>query len=157
MNSGVLFSNTFNVSPISFSTMCEARKLSKVITITILFPTNTLRNFLVYLWPVWTNHCGLENHFLLYKLTIKVTPSTAGYGCQRCELNLLSDELYFCTSTGLLLSYLNSYTAIYLRETNVTNILLVRVPVLTLNCSPLDRAWHQNQSNPNLLKDPDYK
>ena len=74
-----------------------------------------------------------------------------------CELHLLSDELYFCTSIGLLLSYLNSYTAIYLCETNVTNILLVRVPVLTLNCSPLDRVWHQNQSNPNLLKDPDYK
>ena len=30
------------------------------------------------------------------------------------------------------------------------------VPVLTLNCFLLDPAWHQNQSNPNLLKDPDY-
>ena len=146
---------TLFMSPRLVSAQCaklEAWNLNKV----FFFPTYTLRNFLVYLWPVWTNHWGLKNNFLLYKLSVKVTPSTAGYAWQRCELNLLSDELYFCTSIGLLLSYLNSYIASYLCETNVRNILLVIVTVLTLNCFPLDPAWHQNQSNPNLLKDPDY-
>ena len=39
MNSGVLFSNTFNVSPISFSTMCEARKLRlKLLLLLFFFP-----------------------------------------------------------------------------------------------------------------------